>query len=82
MPNRPKQCARASPKCTGELWQCKGCGRVLCEGHSHMTGLGSNVECPWCERARTDAMLLEKPDVVARIGKKADPGDRLNIRDK
>jgi hypothetical protein len=46
--------------CTGELWECLTCREHYCQKHWHRTSKGENVECVACERARTDAELLDK----------------------
>ena len=51
-------CAYRSEACKGALWQCKTCGTLYCEVHSHETALGCNVECVACERKRKYANPL------------------------
>lgn len=40
--------------CVGPLWTCRSCGSQFCLDHSHVTGLGTNVECIECENARLE----------------------------
>lgn len=55
--------------CDGPLWTCKGCGAQFCLDHSHVTGLGANVECIDCEAKRLDGMDVDllRPHPAERV---------------
>lgn len=66
--------------CVGPLWQCRSCGAEFCLDHSHVTGLGPNVECIDCETKRLDVVDADllKPQAAERILDEHDTKERSN----
>ena len=71
-------CVYAGVTCTGETWECLGCGKPYCQKHSHVSSKGHNKECAACERNRKDAELLNAPSPLRGIGQKVDVSDKLD----